>query len=628
MQTAAATNQQLADRLLNEGRIAPEVHRRAVAQAAAAGLRVEDVLIDLGIVGEQDLLKYVATIFKTRFVSTEKLYKATVDPRLIALISPKLADARQVFPVLYAADTDTLSIVTATPDDSDALKEVKLSAGVRVVQPLIARPAAVRAAIRRAYHNDPGGFAALLQPRPQAPPFGGARTTGNYAASEVPDEAPTVFRSQATNTGRAPVPDAIPVHFPRAHVPGPGGSIATVQAYPAAPAAAPLGAVPPGLTASSAPAVVAPPSSQHPSRAPMQSQPVAERPPPAPPPPRAVVDDDPDTNVRVPSIPFTDHVAMVRALVNALDAQRDNLVSHSSDVADWVRRLCERLEVPQEHTTSYVIAALLHDLGKDGAHHVTLLNVERSEACRAEAEATLDVPRRFFASVPLTSDTKSALRAMYERFDGLGIPMGKSGQHIHKGARILSVCDSYVDLVSRRNNPAGKKLEPPIAISYLKMHARTLFDPAVLEALRAEVGKEFPAVLTDAPFVLLVDPDQASTSQLEVQLIEHGFEVRTVRDTQSAVNELQHGATIAAVVSEVDLDSRDAGLRLRQRAASEPWGRNVPLWVLHTRRNESEIGQLAFDLEVDDLIPKPGRPDAIASKIKQLVDRKLQRARA
>ena len=53
------------------------------------------------------------------------------------------------------------SVVTADPHNFDALDQVQKGARVREVKPLVARPAAVLAAVAKLYRNEPFAFAAL-----------------------------------------------------------------------------------------------------------------------------------------------------------------------------------------------------------------------------------------------------------------------------------------------------------------------------------------------------------------------------------------------------------------------------------------------------------------------------------
>jgi len=55
-------NQRIADRLLAEGRIQRDDHARAVEHAKGRQGRIEDALVELEVLSEADLLKFVATV--------------------------------------------------------------------------------------------------------------------------------------------------------------------------------------------------------------------------------------------------------------------------------------------------------------------------------------------------------------------------------------------------------------------------------------------------------------------------------------------------------------------------------------------------------------------------------------
>ncbi len=151
----------LLDRLLSDGKIGPQQYEAALSHFQARGGRVEESLLEVNAMSEGDLLKHLATIHKTRFVSTEKLSKADIGRTTLDLLPRKVAEKYGVFPVLYDPDASVLSVVTADPDNFDALKEVQLVSGAREVRAFVARPAAVRAAIAKAYAGDIHAFAVL-----------------------------------------------------------------------------------------------------------------------------------------------------------------------------------------------------------------------------------------------------------------------------------------------------------------------------------------------------------------------------------------------------------------------------------------------------------------------------------
>jgi response regulator RpfG family c-di-GMP phosphodiesterase len=154
-------NTRLLERLFADGLITAEAQEAALNLVARTGERVEEVILELKALDEAALLKYLAALHKTRFVSTEKLAKADIDRITLDKVPKKLAERDTVFPVLYDAQTATLSIVTPDPDNAPALHDVQLASGVKEVRAFVGRPRAVKAAISKAYNGDIHAFAIL-----------------------------------------------------------------------------------------------------------------------------------------------------------------------------------------------------------------------------------------------------------------------------------------------------------------------------------------------------------------------------------------------------------------------------------------------------------------------------------
>ncbi len=157
----APLNQRLLERMVTDGIISAEQREATLNHVQAFGDRFEEALIDNNAVTEAALLKYLAGIYQTRFVSTEKLAKADIDRNTLEKVPKKLAVAHGVFPVLFDAKSGALSIVTADPDNATALDEIKLVSGAREVRAFVARPRAVKAAVAKAYSGDIHAFANL-----------------------------------------------------------------------------------------------------------------------------------------------------------------------------------------------------------------------------------------------------------------------------------------------------------------------------------------------------------------------------------------------------------------------------------------------------------------------------------
>jgi response regulator RpfG family c-di-GMP phosphodiesterase len=77
------------------------------------------------------------------------------------MIPQRFAEQIGVCPVVFDANTHALSVVTADPTNLESLREVQLASGAREVKAILARPAAVKALIAKAYGGDIHAFALL-----------------------------------------------------------------------------------------------------------------------------------------------------------------------------------------------------------------------------------------------------------------------------------------------------------------------------------------------------------------------------------------------------------------------------------------------------------------------------------
>ena len=151
----------LLERLVADKLVTPEQQEAALNLAARSGDRIEEVLLEMKALEEAQLLKFLASLHRTRFVTTEKLAKAEINRQTLDKVPKKLAERDCVFPVLYDTQTATLSVVTPDPDNAAMLQDVQLASGVKDVRAFVGRPRAVRAAIQKAYNGDIHAFATL-----------------------------------------------------------------------------------------------------------------------------------------------------------------------------------------------------------------------------------------------------------------------------------------------------------------------------------------------------------------------------------------------------------------------------------------------------------------------------------
>jgi response regulator RpfG family c-di-GMP phosphodiesterase len=562
---------------------------RAVAESRASGERIEEVLLDLEMTSEADLLKSLAARYKVHFISAEKLSKADVARPLLDMIPQRFAEKIGVCPVVFDAAKHVLTVVTADPDDSDLMKEVQLASGAREVKTVLARPAAVKALIAKAYTGDQHAFALLDR-----------QAHMQFHSIPAPRDRNVVFEGNSSQPVRS----------------GGGRERVLSEEDLKRP---PVG--PPVQRTLSAP----PP----PSRAAQASPPQAQAAPLVrPPPPVLILDATPA--VPTPG-PFSfaapeattgpSFLELLNVLVSLLENARTDLRGHSAQVARLARRLAEKLSLDPATTAAIVCAAYVHDLGKMGQYHLTALNCSEYDGHKVAAQKVFGVPARLLEPVRMPPETAKAVEHMYERYDGKGFPDGQSGKEISLGARILAICDTYADLTQNPRNPFRKTLAANEACAALSKHKGTIFDPNLVDLFHHTVlGEDLKArLLSNRSQALLVDTDPEETTVLELRMIEQGFVVKTARNPEQALKVLAEGDT-DLVIGEVDLGPSD-GLMLLAQVRQTAWGKDLP-WVVYTRRQERAVAQKAFELGVLDFVNKPANADVFVAKLKAMLDQR------
>lgn len=184
----------------------------------------------------------------------------------------------------------------------------------------------------------------------------------------------------------------------------------------------------------------------------------------------------------------------INALLHSLTLRDPETARHSErvmEVAMWIGRQLpldgERLEVLR-------LAALLHDLGKQGVRDEVLFKPDRlTDVERAEMDThaahTQNILDRIVYPLPLR-DVPRVAAWHHEKLDGSG-PFGVPGDQLPIESRILSVADVFDALMSPR--PYREALSPRRALLVIENGVGVDWDPGVIAALRACL----PDVLAD-----------------------------------------------------------------------------------------------------------------------------------
>jgi response regulator RpfG family c-di-GMP phosphodiesterase len=620
---APRVNTKLLEALVAEGLIQVADVEAASTFAKRRQLHIEEAVIQTGLLDEMQLLKFQAHLYQTFFVSTRKLASAPINDSLLKLVPHKLAMKLCVFPVKFDARAQELSVLTVQPDDLDVLKSVQFATRVPKVRALVGRPAAIQAAIKMHYEGEAQAFS---QVRNVGPATGLSIDRDNRKRTltyDQPPSGPPMTAREPSFSGPPSVSDS-GIGLPPVPRPGPPGPPSppkhkTLRRESISPPLPPPGALPPlpppGVGNHQ-------PSSYAPAPVPMQPAqpgvPAFEANLGGLPDPDLIGRGDVASSVKmVPTgIPVHDYLETLNVMVALLEGERGDLRNHSVTVARIVRRLCERLGLKQEECDAIIIAAYLHDVGKQSAYHLTALNVAEYETHRTQARKSYLTPVRIFESVRLPGEVSTILTHLYERFDGQGFPDRRAGKEICLGSRVVAIVETYADLVGHAGNPFRKKLSAQEAWDVLAKYKGKVFDPGLVDVFKLVVlGDDLRAkLLADSKRALLIDGDAEETTVLELRLAEHGFDVTIARNSLDADKELSNEFDV--VISEVDLKPVSGFELLKKLRAA---GNETP-FIFHSKSAEGDAVQRGFELGADDFITKPASPDLVALKVARALD--------
>ena len=563
-QSARTRGVAILDRLVAEGQVPPSLYDEVLMHAQRTESTAEEAILQLGLMTEGDLLKYVAGVYQTRFVGSDKLAKAGVDPELLQQVPRKLAKRLLVFPILYDARTRTLSVVAADVTDDDVRQQMLFTTGARDVKIYVAREGAIRAAIAKHYDQDNRPFELLLS---------GASSRDTRSARES-DPVPgwgLVFEEKDGHLVRRRRAQSLEME-----------RAANDQRLE------PPSDEPPPQTESRVAA----------------GQTLIEQ--------LSATSEGDDLGID-PEV----YLETLRVLVTLIEQLNPDRRGHSMRVARLCEQVGERIRLTKSQVRAIVIAAYLHDVGVSADSHATPFEVALDGSKREVARRIYTAPLRLLESVALPKTAADALRHRYERFDGKGFPERLSGKNIPFGARVLAVAESYVDLTQSKANALGRRVSAEEACEALEPHKGTAFDPSVVDWLRHIVLDEGmnDQLLSARHRALIVDPDPEESAVLEVQFAGQGYEVTIERSVAGALRSLDEEKH-DIVVSEVRLsDGEGFDLLRRMRESSHA---RVPLMFVTSERAQSSVNR-GLELGAVDYVVKPASAAVVVAKARRII---------
>jgi len=552
------------DRLVAEGQVPPDRYDEVVIHAQRTQSTAEEAILQLGLMSETALLKYIAGIYKTRFVSSERLAKAAIDLGLLGKVSRKLAKRLTAFPILYDAKTRMVSVVAADMTDEDVRQQMTFATGARGVHVYVAREGAIRAAIAKHYDQDNRPFEMLLSGASSREVRSSRESDPVPGWGQVFDDKDGLLvrrRRKQSLEGEQPANDQLIEYEVDDPPPNTQTSISEGNTL---------------IEQLSAP--------------------------------------EEGGDLAVDPEVYLETLSVLVTLMEQLNPDRG---AHSMRVARMCRQVCERIRLSKAQVQGILVAAYLHDVGVSTESHSTPFDVVHDESKHESARRFYSAPLRILESVDLPKTAVDALRHRFERFDGKGFPERLSGKEIPLGARVLAVAESYIDLTQSKVNGLGRRVSAEEACNALEPHKGTCFDPAVVDWLRHIVLDDGlnTQILSARHRVLIVDPDPEETAVLEVQFAGQGYDVSIERTIKGALRSLDTDG-YDVVVSEVNL-ADGQGFELLELMRNNGHTQ-TPLMFVTSERAQSSVNR-GLELGAADYVVKPTSAAVIAAKAGRMI---------
>lgn len=198
-------SKRIGEQLIEAGLVSSGAVEQAIAHQKITGFRLGDCLVELGLIQEAALLRFLATEFKTRFVSAEKLAQVKIATEVLDKVPVRMAEKQDFLPIAFDSERRTLSIVMAEPQNESLVKEIALVTEMSEIFAYVGIRSAIQAGIKKHYYGDPTAFSGLHSGASLQQDL--RKLTGAYEATESRKEASS--RSGLSVSGQTQLREAL-----------------------------------------------------------------------------------------------------------------------------------------------------------------------------------------------------------------------------------------------------------------------------------------------------------------------------------------------------------------------------------------------------------------------------------
>ncbi|WP_352400778.1 HD domain-containing phosphohydrolase [Anaerotignum sp.] len=169
----------------------------------------------------------------------------------------------------------------------------------------------------------------------------------------------------------------------------------------------------------------------------------------------------------------------IKNIIESINTKSPQEKAHGEHVSRICETMAEAMQIDEDMIQEIKMAALLHDIGKIAISNTLLekpdkLTITEFEMVKRHAE----IGYHILKSVDTYSVLADFVLAHHENWDGTGYPRGLKGEEIPLVSRMISIADSYDQMITDR--PFRKALSIDDAKAELVRCAGTKFDPSLV----------------------------------------------------------------------------------------------------------------------------------------------------
>lgn len=313
------------------------------------------------------------------------------------------------------------------------------------------------------------------------------------------------------------------------------------------------------------------------------------------------------------------YIQTLTALSEAVDAKDRYTSGHSKRVAEYSRRIAERLGKTKEEQEEIYRAGLLHDVGKIRIPG-EIINKDSTLTDDEYNTIKIHPVTGYHILKGISGNNQVAIGAKYhhERYDGKGYPNGLSGENIPEVARILAVADTYDAMASNRSY--RKALPQDVIRQSIEESKGTQLDPQIADIMLDMIAQDTDYTMRQEDFthksILVVDDDSINIKLIKgIMREEPIYEIVSATSGKEAL-EILNQRTFDLILLDVKMPEMD-GLEVLQIIREKSATPVVLMTGDKTLVSSTEFAKLGCD----EYITKPFLPILIKEVIHNMTER-------